>query len=80
MTLTYFIRSGLPDSKLLSFSCQKESNQRKRHSETCCDFQSQFPRIKRKIGTRELARCFALYRAQTNARYDPIFILMLGCV
>ena len=66
MTLTYFIRSGLPDSKLLSFSCQKESNQRKRHSETCCDFRSQFPRIKRKIGAARTRAMLRIIRPQTT--------------
>jgi len=37
-------------------------------------------RIKIKTGTRELARCSALNRAQTNARYDPVFISMFGSV
>ena len=60
-----------PDSKYLSFACPKERYQRKRHPETCWYFQSQFPHIK-KIGIRELARCSALHRAQTNVCYDPI--------
>ena len=42
----------LTGSRYLSFACPKESYQRKRHPKTCWDFQSQFPRIKIKTGTR----------------------------
>ena len=37
-------------------------------------------RVENKTGTRKLARCFALNRAQTNARYDPVLLSMLGIV
>jgi len=37
-------------------------------------------RIENKTGTRKLARCSALNRAQTNARYDPVLLSILGCV
>ena len=70
----------LTGSRYLSFACPKKRYQRKRHPETCRDFQSQYPHIKKKTGTRELARCSALDRAQTNARYDPVLFLLFSCV
>ena len=50
----------LTGSRYLSFACPKERYQRKRHPKTCWDIQSQYPRIKRKTGTRKLALCSAL--------------------
>jgi hypothetical protein len=35
---------------------------------------------KEKQAFRELGRCSAFFRPQTSAHYDPVFILMLGCV
>jgi hypothetical protein len=34
----YFCKSGLPDMKLLSFACPKESNQSKRHPAAALSF------------------------------------------
>ena len=73
-------RRWLTDSKLLSFSCPKESHQRKRHPETCWDFQSQSPHIKIKTGVSQSRAMLRIFRPQTNARYDPVLVLMLGCV
>jgi len=68
------------DSKLLFLARPRKSNQKESRPKTYWDFQPQFPHLKRKTGARELARCSALYRAQTNARIDPVFIWMFGCV
>jgi len=57
MTLTYFIRSGLPDSKLLFLARPRKSNQKEGRPKTRCDLQSQFPRIKRKIGADRRTLC-----------------------
>ena len=37
------------------------------------------PSYQNKTGTHELAGCSALNPAQTNARYDPVLLSILGC-
>ncbi len=43
-------------AELLFLACPSKSNQKERHPKTCWDFQSQYPHIKTKTGTRQLGR------------------------
>jgi len=70
----------LTDSKLLFLARPRKSNQKEGRPKTRCDFQSQFPHIKRKIGAAQLAQILRILMRSNSARYDPIFILMLGFV
>ena len=60
--------SALPRAGLLFFACPKKSNQKKRHPMVA---PFGFPALLDKPGATQLARCSALSRAQTDARYTP---------
>ena len=70
----------LTDSKLLFLAVQVKVTKKKDTRRLVGIFNSNFLRFKSKTGTRRLARCSALNRAQTNARFDPISLSMLVCV
>ncbi len=84
-----FVMSGLGrtaasvvDRQQVSFFClSKRKVPKKKTPEDLLGFTIPMPcASKEKQALRELARCSALNRAQTNACYDPVLVLMLGCV
>jgi hypothetical protein len=70
------------DRQQVSFFClSKRKIPKKKTPEDLLELLIPMPcASKAKQALRELGRCSALFRPQTNACYDPVLLSMLGCI